>query len=590
MKAARSVTHVLSAVVATLFTACWSGMAPDEGPTTPDPDEGPATLVLSSGRIYTMDDAGTAAEAMAVRDGEIVYVGNDAGLEPYVGPETQVIDLAGGVVMPGFHDAHTHLIWSGADLLNVDLFSATTVEDLQEAVLTWANAHPDAEWVQGGGWDLSAFDGLLHKSQLDSVVSDRPVFLYAADGHSAFVNSLALELAGITVDTPDPEDGIIERDETGEPTGILLEAAMELVEVLLPSYPESQIDEGLMNGLLEANGFGITTLIDASVEDWMLDGYARAEAAGALTVRVHGAVEVVPGDPDNLSHIEALRDGYASDRIGVDAAKFFLDGILESQTAAMLEPYTDGTNGILNFSEEELWSAALELDAAGFQLHAHTIGDGAVRQFLDAVEEVARVNGSRDRRPLLAHLEVIDPDDIPRFAALGAYADFQPLWAYPDPYITELTWPVIGEERSEWLYPMGAVLEAGGTLVAGSDWSVSSMNPFEAIEVAVTRQDPWIDGGDVLTPQHRIDRTAALRAYTSEGAKASFSDALLGSLEVGKRADFIRLDRDPFTIDAYELSDVQVQETWLDGDRIFVRTGAEPEKPRARRAHTDGCR
>lgn len=553
-----------------------------------DPDG--SVIAFTEGHIYTLDAANTEVEVMVIQDGEIVYTGTRAGAQSWWDEGLVEVKLAGHTLLPGLHDSHTHLIWSAADLLNVDLYSATTVQELQSIVLEWAQANPNMEWVQGGGWDMSIFDGQLHKSQLDAVVPDRPTSLYAADGHSSFVNSLALSMAGITKNTPDPEDGRIERDQNGEPTGILRESAMTLVDELMPLMPDSQVDQGLINGQAEANAYGITTIIDASVDDWMLAGYRRAEDLGLLTLKVHGAVEVVPGDLENLTYLQQLRDEYTSDRVMVDAGKFYVDGIIESQTAVMLEPYEDGSNGLANFTEAELVTAAQELDQAGFQLHAHVIGDGAVRQFLDVVEEVNTLNGQRDRRPLLAHLEVIDPADIPRFMSLGVLADFQPLWAYPDPYITELTWPVIGPERSEWLYPMGAVVEKGGEVVGGSDWSVSSMNPFEAMEVAVTRQDPWEDNGEVLTPQHKIDVLTAIRAYTSSGARASFSEQDSGTLEVGKRADFIILDRNPFTIQPEELSDVVVLETWLEGERVYLwNTSAAREKPR-RRAHTLSCR
>lgn len=550
----------------------------------------PATLVLRGGIIRTLDAENTKAEALAVRGEDIVFVGSTQDATRYIGESTTVVELAGQTVLPGFIDAHTHLIWSAADLLNVDLFDITTTDALQTRVLTWAEAHPEAEWVTGGGWSMSAFEGLLEKSLLDEVVPDRPVLLYSADGHTAFVNSLALELAGISADTPDPEDGWIEHDETGEPTGILQESAMDLVWVLIPYPSDAQTDEGLTNGLREANGFGITSIVDAGVDDWMLSGYARADAQGTLTVRVQGAVVMEPGDSTNLERLTSLHDRYQSEHLSVSSAKFFVDGIIEAQTAYMIEPYTDGTNAPPAFSDEELQAAALAVDEAGFQLHAHVIGDGAVRQFLDALEVVEIQNGLRDRRALLAHLEVIDPDDLPRFAALGAYADFQPLWAYPEEYIRELTWPVIGEERSESLYPLQAVLDAGGALVAGSDWSVSSMNPLEAIEVAVTRQDPWADGGDVLTPQHRVGVEDALRAYTSEAARAIFSEDRLGTLEVGKLADLVVLETDPLLVQPHALSDIRVLQTYLGGTKVFGWTEDTVRIARPRRSHAAGCR
>jgi predicted amidohydrolase YtcJ len=533
--------------------------------------EASTTLILRSGTIHTMDDDGTIAEAMVVRDGEIVYVGDDEGTRAYECQGAEIIQLSGKAVFPGFHDTHTHLLMDGTSRLYVHLFDTTTVEALVDTVQTWAEQNSAAPWVRGGGWSMVTFEGLLHKSQLDAVVPDRPVFLHSSDTHTAFVNSVALGLAGITSATPDPEDGKIERDERGEPTGVLHESAWELVADLLPPYPVERVDEGLATAMQEANQFGITTIVDASVRDWMLAGYSRAEARGSLTLRVYGAVWMQPKLLDDLGQIEALRSRYSSERIRVDSVKFFLDGLIESETAFMLEPYTTGTQGAPFYSDEELHEAAIALDAKGFQLHVHVIGDGATRQFLDTLEAVIEANGSRDRRAQVSHLEVVHPDDWPRFAELGAHANFQMLWAYPDPYIRELTRRLLGEQRYNYLYPIGALHAAGATIVAGSDWAVSSMNPFEAIEVAVTRQNPWNNAGEVLTPHHRIDLETAIRAYTSEAAEATFSEDVVGSLEVGKRADFVVLDRDPFAISASELSDVQVEATWLDGEAVFQR-------------------
>ena len=527
----------------------------------------PADTLLTNGVIYPMDGA-QPAEALAIRDGEIAFVGAARRAERYAGPETEVRDLDGAVVLPGFIDAHNHLVWSGTELLDVDLYDATTLAELLDAVAARAEAAPEEPWVRGGGWDVSLFNDSLHRSQLDEIVPDRPVYLSSADAHSAWVNSEALALAGITADTPDPQGGRVERDEDGEPTGVLREGAADMMAELLPDYSEEQVEAGLASALQEAASLGITALIDPNCEDWMLAGYRAAEAAGGLTARVFAAVEVDPGD-DGPAKVAAAA-AWGSDRVVVNAAKLYLDGVMESQTALMLAPYTDGTNGEALWADDELARAVTALDAAGWQIHAHAIGDGAVRQILDAIEAADEENGRRDRRPLLAHLELIDDDDVPRFASLGVYADFQMLWAYPDAYITEWTVPYIGEARAAGLYPIGAVLDAGGVLVAGSDWSVSSMNPWEAIEVAVTRVDPW-DGGEALNAGQAISVDAAIRAYTADGARAIFSEDRLGTLTVGKRADLVVLDRDPFAVEAEALSDVGVVETWLDGARVYAR-------------------
>jgi predicted amidohydrolase YtcJ len=544
-------------------------------PACTDDAQEPADLVFTNAVVHTMDADNPRAEAIAIQGGRLVYVGSSEGAQAFIGDATAVEDLQGKAVLPGLHDAHTHLIWSSAELENVDLYSATTLDELLDAISVQAEMAPGEPWIRGSGWDVSLFDGTLDKGQLDGVIPDRPVFMGSSDGHSAWVNSEALALAGITGATPDPTGGIIERDGAGEPTGILREDAVSLVADLMPPFSEAQVDEGFTKAQAEASSYGITSIIDANVEGWMLDGYRRFEERGQLHVRVHGAIEVDPAlGATQLSEIEALRGQHQTPLVKVNAVKLYLDGVIESKTAVMLEPYSDdGTNGTPNFTDEALDEVAIAVDKAGFQLHVHAIGDGAIRQILDSIERVIEVNGARDRRPLLAHLEVIHPDDIPRFSALGAYAVFQPLWSYPDSYITELTQPVIGPLRSEWLYPIGAVIEAGGTVAAGSDWSVSSMNPFEAMEVAITRQDPEDAEGVVLTPQHRVGIQAILAAYTVNGARAGFVEDELGTLTVGKRADLVVIDRDPFVIDPHTLSDVRVLRTLVDGREVHRAEG-----------------
>jgi predicted amidohydrolase YtcJ len=543
----------------------------------------PATTVFRGGRVYTLEEGAAPAEALAVRNGRIVAVGTEADLEAFVGPDTEVVDLTGGALLPGFVDAHCHLVWGGMDLLVADLWSAATMDELLAVVSAFAASHPDDAWVSGSGWDASSFEGQMHRSLLDSVVPDRPVFLYSADGHSAWVNTAALEAAGIDDDTADPAGGIIERDGSGVATGVLRESAIELVSGLVPLPDEAAIDGGLAEAAAQARGFGITTAIDANTDSDALEAYTRAGTA--LGIRVHGAIEADP--TRNAGQIDALvvpaQSEYATELFVVDAVKLYLDGVLESGTGWLLEPYVDGTNGEQLFTDEKLDGIFAAADAAGLQLHVHAIGDAAVRQALDAVERLALTNGAADRRPLAAHIELIHPDDVPRFAELGVYANFQPLWAYPDAYITDLTVPVIGEERAEWLYPIGGVLAAGGTLVAGSDWNVSTNNPWEAIEVAVLRQDPE-GGGDVLTPGQQIGLEAAIAAYTRDGARAVFAEDDLGTLTTGKLADLVVVDRDPFAIDAAELSDVTVIGTWLGGTRVYT-DGEATAKRVGRRRH-----
>lgn len=551
------------------------------------PDPEPADLALVGGRIHPLEgDPEAAVDALAVRSGRVVQVGTDAEIRALVGPRTEVVELGGAVVLPGFTDAHDHLLWSGADLLLVDLYGARTLEQFGDTVTAWAAAHPDEPWVQGGGWSLTTFLPLLDRGVIDALVPDRPAYLYSSDAHSAVVNSRALARAGIDRDTPDPPDGSIARDPaTGEPTGLLVEGGMSLVSAILPAYSDALADQGLRDAQAEANRFGLTNVVDPYLEEWMAAGYARADARGELTVRVHGAGYADAFDPDPLPALRDLRDRYHTDRFEVNAAKIFLDGVLETQTGLLVDPYLDGSNAAPAWPDDaHLREVATALDADGFQLHAHVIGDGAVRQFLDAVEAVEAANGPRDRRPLAAHLELVHPDDLGRFAVLGVLADVQALWAYPDVYVREYTVPFVGAERGDRLYPFGSLEAAGAELVGGSDWSVTSQNPWLAIEVMVRRQSPWRADGEVLNAAERLALGTAIRAYTADGARASFSEDELGTLSPGKRADFVIVDRDPWTVPAEDLSEVRVESTWLDGERVYERPSA-PADARTRR----GC-
>ncbi len=532
-----------------------------------------AETVILGATVMTMDPANPMAEAIAISEGRIVAIGTAADLAGEITPDTTVYQFDGGLVLPGFQDAHTHLIWSGAELEDVSLWDAATLVDLAVAIRDGAAL--DSPWVRGTGWDISAFPGQkLTAAFLDTLVPDRPAYFAAADGHSVWVNSKALELAGITADTPDPVGGRIERDANGAPLGLLRENATALVGDLMPDYSADQVARGLDAALAEANSYGITSIIDAKVAPWMLEGYAVAEAAGGLRVRVRGAVEVT--DVAGVADAIAARTAHDTDMLAINGVKVFADGVIESGTANMLIPYADGTNGDLLVAPDTLRDIVTTAEQAGLQVHVHAIGDGAVREALDAFEAARATNGPLDLRHQIAHLEVIDPADIGRFAALHVIANFQPLWAYPDSYITELTEPVIGPERSEWLYPIGAVLATGATIVGGSDWSVSSMNPLEAIQVAVTRQDPEDPAGRVLTPQHLVGVEDMIRAYTVNAAYAGFRETDTGTLAVGKLADIVVLDRDITAIPLTEIAATGVLLTLLGGKPVFAADGVVP--------------
>ncbi|MBI4916820.1 MAG: amidohydrolase [Acidobacteria bacterium] len=535
----------------------------------------PADLVLSGGAIYTVDAARSWAETVAIRDGRIVYVGSDDGARAWVGPATRVVELGGRFVLPGFHDSHLHPITGGMRTLRCELSGAATAAEALDRVRAYAAAHPDAPWIVGRGWELFLFPAANpRKETLDAVIADRPVYLTSADGHSAWVNSRALALASVTAATPDPPLGRIERDgATGMPSGTLREEAKQLVSRLLPEATAAERREGIVRAVELAHRAGLVGLFDATVDAIELPDYREVGRQGKLDVHLGIALYVDPEKPfaPQLAELLALRREDWGPHVRITAAKLYADGVIESGTAALLEPYLDrdGSRGVLEWDEGKLREAAIALDREGFQLHVHAIGDRAIRVTLDTIAAVRRANGPRDRRPTLAHIELFDPADVPRFRALGAIASFQPLWAWADPYIKDLTEPQLGPERSRWLYPIGSVAATGAVLAGGSDWSVSSMVPLEGIEVAVTRRGPAEGPGPAWIGEERASLATMLAAYTIGSAYAAFRERETGSLEVGKSADLVVLDRNLFAVPPHEISEAKVLLTLFAGREVY---------------------
>jgi hypothetical protein len=535
----------------------------------------PADLVLRGGAVYTMDPERPWASALAVAGERIVWVGDGEEASRWIGPATRVIELTGEMVLPGFQDAHVHPISGGIELGECDLNGLDTAAGVLAAVRACAERTPAGEWVRGGGWDLPLFPNANPRREaLDEIAPGRPVFLSAADGHSAWVSSRALVLAGVTAATPDPPNGRIERQPgSGEPSGTLRESAMGLVSRLLPAHDDEDRRAGLRRAVEMANGFGITSWLEASASERSLAAYRALDDAGELTVRTSVAIEV-----DDAGEVERVRDlsrRYRGGRVRVQTAKIFADGVIEAQTAALLEPYVGtGERGDANLEPEELTELVTALDAAAFQVHVHAIGDRAIRDALDAFAAARAANGVRDARHTLTHIQLFDPADIPRLAELEVVAAFQPLWAYADTYITELTEPVIGPGRSRWLYPIRSVAEAGATLACGSDWSVTSMNPLLGIEVGVTRRAPLADAdGAAWIPEERVDLHSMLACYTTGAAWSLFQENETGSLSAGKAADLIVLDRNLFEIPPEQISDARVVLTLLAGREVYRESG-----------------
>jgi predicted amidohydrolase YtcJ len=509
--------------------------------------------------------------ALAVGSGRIVAVGRPDMVRGLVGTRARVIDLRGRMIVPGFQDAHVHPPWGGLSELRCALFDFATQDEYLAAISAYAAANPHAPWIQGGGWRMSAFPGgIADRRALDAVVPDRPVFLENRDGHGAWVNSRALELAHIDRDTPDPSDGRVERDDTGEPVGTLHEGAMDLVERLAPRPSQNELEEGIRRAQRYLHSLGITAWQDAWVTAETLPAYRALADRGELSARV---VASLWWDRDRgMEQIEDLieqRRWGTLGRLDAGTVKIMQDGVCENFTAAMLEPYLPANGCGISFVEPGLLDRAVtRLDAEGFQIHVHAIGDRAVREALDALETARNANGPRDSRHHIAHIQVVHPDDVPRFAKLGVVANGQPYWACHEPQMDELTLPFLGPERSTHQYPFADLLRTGARLAFGSDWTVSTANPLLEMEVAVTRVAPDERDNEPFLPDQRITLHQALTAFTQGSAFVNRLDDT-GTIEGGKLADLAVIDRDLFAPEAGPIGDAEVVMTLVGGEVVF---------------------
>ena len=541
------------------------------------PDHATADVALLGGSLLTIAPAGGRAAALAVREGRITAVGSDDAVRQCIGPKTRVIELDGRTVLPGFQDAHVHPIEAGLEALRCSLHEHRGLDAYLAAIKEYAARRPDAEWITGGGWSLDDFPGGTPRAEdLDRVIADRPTFLPNRDGHGAWVNSLALERAGITAETPDPPDGRIERNPDGSPSGTLHEGAAELVERLIPKDTEAEMLDALAWAQAALHRLGITAWQDAWVLRDMIDVYRQFAERGRLTARVIGAHwwDRTRG-PEQMEPWLAIREEGAMGRFTVTSVKLMLDGIAENFTAAMSAPYLDGggnqtTNSGIDFiAPDVLADAVTRIDALGFQPHFHAIGDRAVRNALDAVAAARAANGPSDTRPHVAHIQVIHPDDIGRFAPLGMVANAQPYWAVHEGQMDRLTIPFLGQERSTWQYPFGSLLRAGARLAMGSDWSVSTADPLVQMEVAINRVSDLHRDHRPFLPDERLTLDQALAAFTLGSAYVNHLDEDTGTLEAGKLADLVVLDRDITSPEAGPLGDARVIATFVEGEAVY---------------------
>lgn len=550
----------------------------------------PAEFVFKGGTVFTADPNNPRQTAAAVRGNSVVAIGTDNEVAGVIGSRTEVIDLSGRMLVPGFQDAHVHPPSAGLDRLRCDLSDLHSRDEYLQRIHDFAISHSEAEWVLGSGWAIDVFPGGTPlAADLDAVIPDRPAFFSNRDNHGAWVNSKALELARIDRETSDPPDGRIERDDQGNPTGTIHEGAMLLVQSVIPP---ATFDERVKGSLLAQeylHSLGITAWQDAIIGNYAtmpdsFDTYLYLAERGELTARVVGSLWLERGRGEE--QIAGLLERRARGRVGrfeATSVKIMQDGICENFTAAVLSPYLDGNGartdncGISFFPPEDLNNIVTRLDAEGFQVHFHAIGERGVREGLDALEAARKANGANDNRHHMAHIQVVHPDDLPRFAQLDVTANAQPLWASNEPGMVELNVPFLGAERSTWQYPFASLVRSGARLAFGSDWPVSSPNPLWGMHVAVNRTvfEGYPYGAneraltDPLLPEQRLDIETALTAYTRGSAFVNHLDDETGSIEEGKAADLAVLDQDLFAIDRSDIAKVGVLLTLVDGQPVF---------------------
>lgn len=527
-------------------------------------------LLIHNARIRTMDAARPTADWLLIRDGRIAALGH--GTPP---DAPRRMDAGGRLVLPAFQDAHIHLLSGGTDLAtSAQLYDVTTEDALLAALAVHAAGHPDLPVVLGSGWQPGLFgDHNLTAALLDRVLPDRPALIYDSSGHNACLNSRALDMAGITDATPDPPNGHILRDATGRATGMLHEEAIPWAAARLPQLTDDHLTKGLHAAMALANRHGITGVLDPRVTATEARIYAAAAARGNLTLRVAGAALVTEADtPETaLARLMALRDAHPGPDFHIHSAKFFMDGVFENRTAACLAPYADppGGNAPCMFGAAETAALFTALDAARFAIHVHVIGDAAARRALDGLAAARAANGPWPARHQLAHLQLLHPDDAARLPHL-ATANIQPLWARYDPVIPDIALDMIGADRLPQTYAFRGMIDHGADWCLSSDWSVSTLNPFEIMETALTRQARRRDGPKPpFLPEQALNIHEAVLGYTANAARACWREGFTGILRAGFSADLILLDRDILSCPSDEVSETSVLLTLFKGRPVW---------------------
>ena len=537
-----------------------------------------ADLVLRNGYVYTVDNQRSKGTAVAVRDGRILYVATDDGAVTLTGPSTKVIDLAGKMVLPGFIDSHCHPTGAYKHFFEFNLTGLPTLEDYLRVIKDFVQQHPTSKFVRGRGWSNTLFPKTgPDRKLLDEIASDVPMAFADDGGHARWVNSRALELAGITKGTPNPPGGVIEHDAvTGEPTGTLRESAEDLLAKVIPDYTVEEMTKGLEAYQTMALSFGITTAHAASLDVGGSDtqAYENLSQSSKLFMRFRGSLYVNPkGGPEQVTALVAERAKHKNSLFQITGAKLFVDGVVEGSTAYLIKPYLH----IKDFRGEPLWKPAdlnkmcADLDRNGFQIHVHSIGDAATAITLDAMSYAASMNGKHDSRGMITHLQLVDPQDVSRFKKLRVTAIPQPYWFMKDDYYYKIQVPYLGQKRADEEYPMKSFFDAGVIVASSSDYSVTiPCNPLHAIQIGMTRcKLDQTDPKEVLWPAERVTLDQMIASFTINGAYANFLEGTTGSIEVGKMADLIILDKNLFNIPVTEISKSKVLLTLFEGKEVF---------------------
>jgi hypothetical protein len=538
-----------------------------------------ADLVFRNGFIYTVDGRRSVAEAVAIKDGKFVYVGNNGEVGKFIGKETRVIDLDKRLVLPGFIDSHCHPAYGAAhQLFDVMFTGLNSLAEYKKAIRDFAAQHPDAKFIRGRGWKNTLFGKTgPDKKIIDEIIPNIPVALDDDGGHAAWVNSLTLKLAGITKDTQAPRGGVIEREpETGEPTGTLREGAAHLIADLFPDYTVEQLMQALEAYQQMAARFGITTAHDATVDAGGNDfnAYKNLEKENRLAMRFRASLFVDPQKGlEQVKQLIAEREKNHGPLFQSNGAKIYIDGVVEGSTAYLKEPFKHLPNfrGAPRWEADKLYRMCVELDKNQFQIHVHSIGDAATALTLDAFAYAAEKNGKRDARNLITHIQLVAPEDILRFKELGVVAVPQPYWFMKDDYYYKIQVPYLGLKRADEEYPMESFFKAGVVVASSSDYAVTiPCNPLIAIQTGITRSCLGIsDPKEILWPGERATLEQMIASFTSNGAYANFLENTTGSIEVGKMADLVVLDENLFNVAVDEISKAKVMLTLFAGKEIF---------------------